>query len=275
MRLLRTVSFRVFAGTLILLLVSFGLFSYFIVRFYTQRLVGQAVQSAYRVSDFIAASTRYSMLLNRKQDVYQIMQTLSREPGVEGIRVYNKRGMITFSTDRVEQGRMVDLHAEACLVCHERERPLVALPTPNRARTYRDPSGHRVVGVITPVRNEKACSVSGCHQAREERTVLGVIDARMSLAGVDAAVAAARQRTLAWAGLAFLGVATASGMFLSWTVRRPIRALTEGTRQLASGNLDHQIPVRSSDDVGELAASFNTMTRSLRDAQEENRISSG
>jgi two-component system NtrC family sensor kinase len=270
-RYLRTVSSRVIAGTLFLLLVAFSLFSYFIIRFYTARMTDQAVRAAYRVSDFIAASTRYSMLLNRKQDVYQIIRTIADEPGVDNVRIYNKRGTITFSTAAAEQGRLVDLHAEACFVCHERARPLEALPTSNRARIYRDPSGHRVVGVITPVRNERACSASGCHQAREERTVLGVIDARMSLEQVDQAIGAARRRTLLWAGIAFVAIGTVSSMFLTWALRRPIRALSEGTRQLAAGNLDHRIDVHGSDDLSDLARSFNAMTGSLHEAQDENR----
>ena len=271
MRLIQTVSFRVFAGTLVLLLVAFGLYSTFSVRFYTARMMDQAVQAAQRVSDVIKSSTHYSMLLNRKQDVYQIIRTIGSEPGVEGIRIYNKRGTIMFSTDPAERGRVVDLHAEACYACHEREKPLTALPMSNRARIYQVAQGHRVLGVITPIRNAPACMESGCHVQPVERTVVGVLDVRMSLERVDSAIARAKDRTLQVAALAFLAVAVGAWLFLYYTVRRPIRALTEGTRQIAAGNLDHAIVVRSRDDLGALAGSFNAMTRSLRESQEENR----
>ncbi len=270
MRLLRTVSFRVLAGTLFLLLLAFGLFATFAIHFYTVELTSQAIASASRIGDFIAASTQYSMLLNRKQDVYQMARTVGTQPGIESIRIYNKRGQITFSTDSTEQGRMVDLHAEACVACHDSEKPLEALPTANRARVYRDRDGHRVVGVIHPVRNQPACSAGGCHLAPAERTVLGVFDVQMSLATVDAAIGLAQRRTATWAVVGFLAVAVASAFFLRFTVRRPIRALSAGTEALARGDLDHEIPVTSDDDFGALATSFNAMTRSLREAQEEN-----
>ncbi len=271
MRVLRTVSFRVLAGTLFLLLLAFGLFATFAIHFYTVELTSQAIASASRISDFIAASTQYSMLLNRKQDVYQMARTLGTQPGVMSIRIYNKRGQITFSTDSTEQGRMVDLHAEACVACHDSARPLERLPSANRARVYRDHDGHRVVGVIHPVRNQPACSSGGCHLAPAQRTVLGVFDVQMSLKTVDEAIATAQRRTAAWAVAGFLAVAVASAFFLRFTVRRPIRALTAGTEALARGDLDHVIRVGSDDDLGLLATSFNTMTRSLREAQEENR----
>jgi two-component system NtrC family sensor kinase len=271
MRLLRTVSFRVSAGTVILLLAAFSLFAYSSMHFTAGEMTAQAVASANRISDFVVASTHYSMLLNRKQDVYQMVQTIGAERGVVGIRIYNKRGQITFSTDPAENGRLVDLHADACVACHDSERPLEALPQRDRVRVYRDPGGDRVVGVIQPVRNQPACSATGCHQSPAERTVLGVFDVRMSLAGVDAAIGGAQRRTVAGAAAGFVLVAIASWVFLRWTVGRPIRALDDGTAALARGDLDHEIPVRSDDDLGQLATSFNGMTRSLREALEENR----
>jgi two-component system NtrC family sensor kinase len=268
LRVLRTVSFRVFAGTLVLLLVALGLYATFTIGYTTRLMMAQARQSATRISDLIESSTRYSMLLNRKEDVYQIIRTIGTEEGVDGIRIYNKRGVITYSTDTRETGKVVDLHAEACTACHESAKPLEALPMQERSRIYAGPQGHRVLGVINPIRNQPACAV--CHTAPAERTLLGVLDVRMSLAQVDRAIARARDRAVRVTAIAFLLVAIAAGLFLHFTVRRPIRALAEGTRQVAAGNLEHDIHVRPHDDLGDLASSFNTMIRSLRAAQDEN-----
>jgi two-component system, NtrC family, sensor kinase len=268
----RTVSFRVIAGSLALLLLSFALYAYLTVRFYDREMMAQARDMAYRVSDVIGSSTRYSMLLNRKADVYQSIRTVAREqPGVEGIRIYNKSGVITFSTAAAERNTQVNLDAEACYGCHARGRPLTVLPTRDRSRIYRTPGGYRVLGVISPIRNSAECAAAGCHVSPAQRTILGVLDVRMSLKAVDAVIARATARTLGVTAAALLAVALASFAFLNATVRRPIRALREGTRQIAAGNLAHEIPVRSDDDLGDLARSFNAMTRSLRAAQEENR----
>ena len=58
-------------------------------------------------------------------------------------------------------------------------------------------------------------------------------------------------------------VALLLGIFLSRTLTRPIRELTEATQAVASGNLGLQVSVRSSDEMGELAASFNKMSADL------------
>lgn len=52
---------------------------------------------------------------------------------------------------------------------------------------------------------------------------------------------------------------------LSLGMRRQIAHLAEGTRQAAQEALAGDIPVSSRDELGELAESFNTMTRALRE----------
>jgi two-component system sensor histidine kinase BaeS len=58
-------------------------------------------------------------------------------------------------------------------------------------------------------------------------------------------------------------VALLLGIFLSRTLTRPIRELTEATRAMAEGNLGLQVPLRSNDEMGKLAEAFNTMSTDL------------
>jgi signal transduction histidine kinase len=53
------------------------------------------------------------------------------------------------------------------------------------------------------------------------------------------------------------------GALLSRTIARPIRELTKATREIASGKFDQKVTVRSRDEIGELAASFNKMNDDL------------
>jgi two-component system, NtrC family, sensor kinase len=52
-------------------------------------------------------------------------------------------------------------------------------------------------------------------------------------------------------------------------VHRPVQILKRGTEHLAKGDLGYQIAVESSDELGELACSFNIMSLQLRAANEE------
>jgi len=52
-------------------------------------------------------------------------------------------------------------------------------------------------------------------------------------------------------------------IILSISISRPIRELTKATHAMAEGNLGEQVPVRSRDEIGELAQSFNKMSSDL------------
>ncbi len=64
-------------------------------------------------------------------------------------------------------------------------------------------------------------------------------------------------------GLLAIGLALLLAVFLSRTLTRPIRELTLATQMVASGGAAHQVPVRSRDELGQLANSFNLMSKDL------------
>ena len=70
-------------------------------------------------------------------------------------------------------------------------------------------------------------------------------------------------RTLLDGALMAAVIALLLGIFLSRTLTRPIRELTQATHALSAGSLSQQVPVRSNDELGELAKAFNKMSTEL------------
>lgn len=58
-------------------------------------------------------------------------------------------------------------------------------------------------------------------------------------------------------------IALLLGGFLAYTITRPVRELTHATQEVARGELGHQVPVRTNDELGQLAESFNQMSADL------------
>lgn len=81
----------------------------------------------------------------------------------------------------------------------------------------------------------------------------------------DQSLAAARQRN-ALLGSIFVAVALLASIVLARRWMQPIRSLTIATERVAQGELDQALPVSSNDELGLLAAAFNTMTRRLRES---------
>ena len=63
--------------------------------------------------------------------------------------------------------------------------------------------------------------------------------------------------------LVAIALALLLAIFLSRTLTRPIRELTLATQVVAAGNPPKQVPVRSRDELGQLANSFNRMSTDL------------
>jgi two-component system chemotaxis sensor kinase CheA len=93
--------------------------------------------------------------------------------------------------------------------------------------------------------------------------LLGFARSSIAMAEVNARVQAMRLRIAFGSALALL-VAVAVGVVFSSRIVGPIRALSLGARQVGGGDFDHEISIQTGDEIGELAASFNEMTFSLR-----------
>jgi sigma-B regulation protein RsbU (phosphoserine phosphatase) len=73
-------------------------------------------------------------------------------------------------------------------------------------------------------------------------------------------------------GLVFLvmyGVALMLGLMLARSITRGVHELSLGTQRLRQGDFDHTIRIRSRDQLGDLAESFNLMSSGIRDLMRE------
>jgi two-component system NtrC family sensor kinase len=265
----RRLGFRLTALLVGATAVIFATLGWSNVRLHRKHLESATLESAERISDVIKRSTSYYMLRNDREGLYHIIKTIAAEPGIVRIRIFNQEGRISLSTDATEVNSFVDKGAEACYACHARAQPLAHLDRPDRFRILRLASGERSLAVINPIENRPSCSEASCHAHPPDQKILGVLDTGLSLAAADRNLAEGssemRLQTLA----ALMVISVLSGLFVWRVVNRPVKRLEKATRALAGGELGYQIGVTSNDEMGDLAVSFNTMSRQLREAREE------
>jgi signal transduction histidine kinase len=100
------------------------------------------------------------------------------------------------------------------------------------------------------------------------RLLVATAAVRRGLAGAELLFLARVNQAVIFASLIATAVALLLAVLLARTLTRPLRELTAATRAVAKGDLAHKVPVRSEDELGELAASFNLMNTELAQAQE-------
>lgn len=262
-------SVRLPAAIALLTLAGVGSFLVLGLRMERAHLIEEVVRGAALLSDTIKSSTYQHMLNDERDAVYGMMTTIARQEDIEKVRIFNKDGQVTFSTDQGEIGTFVDKRAESCYGCHAADKPIVRLEIPSRSRIYVGRAGHRILGMVTPIYNETSCSMGGCHVHPPTQRVLGVVDVDISLANIDRGMARLQSGIVLLSGATVLALAAVVGFATRRFVVRPVSQLMEGMERITAGDLAHEIHVHTQDEIGVLATSFNRMTQSLREAREE------
>ncbi|MBL8057147.1 MAG: HAMP domain-containing protein [Anaerolineales bacterium] len=76
------------------------------------------------------------------------------------------------------------------------------------------------------------------------------------------------QQMLLLGALGATAVALGLGLVLAQALTRPLQALAAASRAMAAGDLRQQVPVRTRDELGDLASAFNQMSADLSRANE-------
>lgn len=250
------------------MLFIFAELGYLTIRLQRQHMEAATLLSAERISDVIRRNTTEYMLRNDREGLHRAISAMANEPGVVRLRVFDREGRISYSSERPEIDQVVDKAAEACYGCHAQQTPLVRLSRPDRFRIY-PAKGERVLAIITPIENQPTCSNAACHAHPPTQQILGVLDTHLSLARTDQQLAGLSWRVAICDALAMAATAIITWIFIRRVVDRPLRQLHAGTEKLADGVLGYQIESESRDEMGLLADSFNIMSLQLRDANEE------
>jgi two-component system, NtrC family, sensor kinase len=258
----RHLGFKLTSAAAAVSLATISLFAFLSIRSQRAHLISEVVRGAALFSSTIATSTRDLMLEDQRRGAYRIMESIGRLEGIEKVRVLNKEGRVMFSTNPKDIGGSVDKDAEACTACHAAGQPLVAPTTSARSRLFMT-NGHRVLGMVTPIYNESACATASCHAHPPEKRVLGVVDIGISLKDIDASLRAQSLRLILGALAAVVALAALVNGVARRIVFRPVAELVEATQRVRHGDLSATLAIRSWDELGILANSFNEMNASL------------
>lgn len=265
----KTLKLKVGLYLAVTLTATLLLFAVLVVRHERAGLLQAAAAHVNQLSDVIIRSTRFAMLKNQPDHVHSIIQDVARHDDIARVRIFSKEGVIIDSSNAGEIGMRVDSKAEGCAQCHQNGRAKLTIPTNERARIFETPAGGRMLASMEVIRNEPSCYTAACHAHKREQSILGVLDIAYPLAEIDRSLRTSTM-TIVALSLAFVLITSVLlSVFVHRLIYVPLRDLEGGAKRLAAGNLDEVIPVRSSDEFGQLSEAFNSMTVALRNSRQE------
>lgn len=256
-------------ATSIVLLVAITLFAHVtssaMQRFYLE----EAVKDAETLSETIIRTTHHSMIENDLKSVYQMIQEVGKQKGVDHVRLVNKDGVITFSTIPEEINTRIDKDAESCNVCHFSKAALTEAPSMNRSRRYVDRTGAEVLGLATGIYNDPVCFNASCHFHPSGTKILGVLDVILPLQAMHVQARQFRDNFIVLTVIMLFSLFLILVLITHTYIKEPIRRLVNHTREVAFGNLDARLGKLSHGELEELGTAFDEMTRSLQRSQLE------
>ncbi len=251
------------------LLLSISTWAYFNIDYQKEKLMDEIVQGTDRLTTTTKLGLHYSMMLNSRDDINQIINNIARQKEIENIRIYNKAGEIKFSNQTAEVDRTTNIKAEACDICHRTEPPPTDLKVSERIRIFTSSRGYRLLGIISPIRNEPGCATDACHVHPEDKKILGALDVVVSLRETDNEILTAEKGVIGLAMVLFLLTSTIIFIIVLKFVSQPVKKLIDGTQLIARGDLNSKVTIDQADEMGQLAAAINQMGSKIQQKQAE------
>ncbi|UCH93704.1 MAG: hypothetical protein JSV88_26020 [Candidatus Aminicenantes bacterium] len=98
--MLKTINSKLIFSIGLIAVFIFGIFSYLFITHQEKQLTAEVFRGAAVLSDTVTRSTRYDMLTCDREGIHRMIENIGEQPGVEGVRIFNKEGKIMFSTNK-------------------------------------------------------------------------------------------------------------------------------------------------------------------------------
>ena len=198
------------------------------------------------------------------------LNTLREQAGAHEATLYTVRGRVIATAGDGRAGVMPDAPpAEALRLVRTQQTYAVADATPERGLLLRVVTPVNLLSLTEEARALQLIYFVPQRLAQNAETVQSGYREYQELVVGRLGLKRLYGTTLTLTLLLSLLAALAAAIFLSEEFSAPLNALAEGTRAVAQGDFSRRATVASSDELGQLTQSFNSMTHQLEDARNQ------
>ena len=229
---------------------------------YLQEFILRSIKSdIITLSDTVLLGLDCATLHDFEEDIRQII-AFSPHKNIKAIRLLDKKGRITYSSNPEEVDTFMDNSSESCWKCHAQSPPPTSLSQEDRSRVLQA-NDDIIVGTVTPIPNRTGCYNQSCHAHSQDQRLLGILDMEVTTEVKGTVLREFERANMQISLLVFL--ATFLVLFLNYHILifKPIRRLIQATKDICAGGKYSDISIRQADEIGVLAASYNDMCRKV------------
>jgi len=233
--------------TIIFIILSVGTPVAFLMIQFRDNFKQRSIMMLDATLDIFYTGLDYSMMKSHDKDVQHIVEQITSSRIVDNIRLFNKSGIILFSSDSSEIGKHLQTTSPTQLDGALDEKSYFLIKNQN------------IYSTILPIENKQPCQK--CHTEKPAIAYLN-LDTDLTRAEINFYTGSVHIIFLAIAVIMilFLGFYFLFDHFINKRLASFITALDE----VEGGNLSVHIPIKNEDEFGVLEGHFNRMTKHLR-----------
>ncbi|MCG2770454.1 MAG: HAMP domain-containing histidine kinase [Anaerolineae bacterium] len=257
-RFYQSLRFRITLGLLGPLLITLSVFSWMQYTDQSQLLMDSLRRSAANAGSIVEGSLQNAMLRHDFSDIQQIADGIVGQQGVVDLLLLSKQGEVVLSAGNERVGTLMPLSDATCQACHRYEAA-----SRNESVILAGQSGTRVFRNVNAIENQEPCQA--CHDSRERLS--GVLITDLSMADIDRQLAVFRRNSLLWSGGSVLLILLIVNFMMSRMVVSRLECFVEAIARVGRWDTNERVAISGSDEIGELANSFNRMAAGLKEKQ--------
>jgi signal transduction histidine kinase len=252
-RFLTSLRFRIIVVIVASLCLLIGGSYTYIIGKQSRQFVETIKEQAKILTHAIVKSIQHDMRGTCQKDIQQIFERIGIIPEIESLRIFNQDGRVTTSADPKEVGLTIEDIGYEIFKANIPSTP------------YLGGHGQNAFCMVEPIKNEASCLE--CHEDTDD--IMGIFELCLSMHSTDRKIADNRRflATSALVTIALISVILA--LFFTLTIDRPIEKLIRVMAKAESGDLSIRSGMSRPDEIGRLAASFDTMIGHLDQTKRE------
>lgn len=249
----RSLTTRVIATTISLLVAGIFIYTTFNVRHQQEMLIETARESTELLLHTVESSIYNTMHLGNVQDVGAILSMVGQHNQLVGVRIFHPHGVILRSSVPSEVGRSVN------------ENDYKIYQSPKNYSIFTIAPHGEVLSMVKPIYNEASCHA--CHGSKAR--VIGILNINYSLNRTKMQMLDASRIFVISSIAITVFLAITISFLLVRFVKNPLDNMVDTMLKVEQGDFAVRIAYKGKDEIGRLIESFNSMVDRLEIAQKE------
>ncbi len=247
--------FRILASIFLVFALSLAIALFCMWTAQRNKVVSMAQAEAMQAGLTIKAGLRVSMLQNDRPAIKKTIAEMVEAGHISRISVLDINGRVKMTSDAALKALIYDRDRDiACIGCHTRsgENPQVAFRVVDEA-------GDPVLRNVLKIENRAECHQ--CHDPAKK--LCGILMVDSSLSASYGSLNRIAIQVIITGLVTLLVIALLVSFLISRFVTNPMQALLQGFQKVGRGDFDYWVDVKGSDEIIEIADSFNIMSRAV------------